>query len=121
MKNKKVNINNKFRNFTDLWSPKVIAEMNNYQFKLAKIKGSFIWHSHDETDEVFIVMDGTLDIHLRDKKIHLQKGEMYVVPQGVEHKPEAEKECKIMLIEQKGTVNTGDLSNNLTSPNDIYI
>ena len=121
MENNKINIKNKFRKFTDLWSPKVVAEMNDYQFKLAKVKGSFIWHSHDKTDEVFIVMDGELDIHLRDKTIHLTKGEMYVVPQGVEHKPEAGQECKIMLIEQKGTVNTGDYSNNLTSPNDIFI
>ena len=121
MKYKAINFYKKYSLFNDRWSPKVIAEMNNYQFKLARVKGSFIWHSHDKTDEVFIVMDGELDIHLRDKTIHLRKGEMYVVPQGVEHKPEAEKECKIMLIEQKGTVNTGDLSNNLTSPNDIYI
>ena len=121
MENNKINIKNKFRKFTDLWSPKVVAEMNDYQFKLAKVKGSFIWHSHDKTDEVFIVIDGALDIHLRDKTIHLTKGEMYVIPQGVEHKPEAGQECKIMLIEQKGTVNTGDYSNNLTSPNDIYI
>ena len=121
MKNKKINIKEKFTKINEYWSPRVITEMNNYQFKLAKVKGSFIWHSHDKTDEVFIVMDGELDIHLKEKTIHLQKGEMYVVPQGVEHKPEAEQECKIMLIEQKGTVNTGDFSNNLTSPNDIHI
>ena len=121
MENNKINIKNKFKKFTDLWSPKVVAEMNDYQFKLAKVKGSFIWHSHDKTDEVFIVMDGELDIHLRAKTIHLTKGEMYVVPKGVMHKPHASEECKIMIVEPRGVINTGEADSDLTSENDVWI
>ena len=90
---------NKFAQFTDLWSPRIIAQMNDYHFKLARIKGEFVWHSHAETDEVFIVISGSLTIHLRDRDVEMQTGEMYVVPKGVEHKPSAEHECHILLIE----------------------
>ncbi len=95
--------------------------MNDYQFKLAKVQGEFVWHSHDDTDETFIVIDGELTIEFRDKTIHLKKGEMVVVPKGVEHKPKAESECQIMLIEPKGVVNTGDVDNELTSENNVCI
>ena len=118
---KAININDKLNKFSDLWSPKVIAEMNDYQFKLAKVKGEFVWHSHKETDETFIVLDGELLIEFRDKKIKLNKGELYIVPKGVEHKPYAENECHIMLIEPKGIINTGDESSKLTSKNDIWV
>jgi len=118
---KAININDKLNKFSDLWSPKVIAEMNDYQFKLAKVKGEFVWHSHEETDETFIVLDGELLIEFRDKKIKLNKGELYIVPKGVEHKPYAENECHIMLIEPKGIINTGDKSTKLTSKNDIWV
>ena len=118
---KAININDKLNKFSDLWSPKVIAEMNDYQFKLAKVKGEFVWHSHNETDETFIVLDGELLIEFRDKKIKLNKGELYIVPKGVEHKPYAENECHIMLIEPKGIINTGDKSTKLTSKNDIWV
>ena len=121
VKNKKINIKEKLIKINEYWSPKVIAEMNNYQFKLAKVKGESIWHSHDSTDEVFIIIDGKMNIELRDETIKLSKGEMYVVPKGVEHKPYAEKECQIMLIEPKGVVNTGKIKNKYTSPNDIWI
>jgi len=121
MENTKINIKEKFIKFNDYWSPKVIAEMNDYQFKLAKIKGEFIWHSHDSTDEVFLVIHGEMCIELRDGLVKLSKGEMYVVPMGVEHKPFAEKECKIMLVEPKGVVNTGQMMDDLTSPNDVWI
>ena len=121
VKNKKINIKEKLIKINEYWSPKVIAEMNNYQFKLAKVKGEFIWHSHDSTDEVFIIIDGKMNIELRDETIKLSKGEMYVVPKGVEHKPYAEKECQIMLIEPKEVVNTGKIKNKYTSPNDIWI
>ena len=84
---KPININDKLNKFSDLWSPRVIAEMNDYQFKLAKVKGEFVWHSHEETDETFIVLDGELLIEFRDKKIRLNKGELYIVPKGIEHKP----------------------------------
>ena len=118
---KAININDKLNKFSDLWSPRVIAEMNDYQFKLAKVKGEFVWHSHKETDETFIVLDGELLIEFRDDKIKLNKGELYIVPKGVEHKPYAENECHIMLIEPKGIINTGDKSTKLTSKNDIWV
>ena len=118
---KVININDKLNKFSDLWSPRVIAEMNDYQFKLAKVKGEFVWHSHKETDETFIVLNGELFIEFRDKKIKLNKGELYIVPKGIEHKPYAENECHIMLIEPKGIINTGEKSTKLTSKNDIWV
>ena len=122
MKNKVLNIKKKFNLFNDRWSPKVIAEINNYQVKLTKLKGGFPWHSHKDTDEAFIVVEGDLRIDFKDGFVSLSEGEMYVVPKGVEHKPSAVKEVKIMLIEPKGVVNTGDLEpNNLTAKNDIWI
>jgi mannose-6-phosphate isomerase-like protein (cupin superfamily) len=95
--------------------------MNDYQFKLAKFKGEFIWHNHKDTDEVFLVIEGTMGIEFRNKIIELSEGEMFVVPKGVEHKPFAKEECKVMLVEPKGVVNTGDASGELTSQNDIWI
>jgi len=118
---KAININDKLNKFSDLWSPRIIAEMNDYQFKLAKVKGEFVWHTHKETDETFIVLNGELFIEFRDKKIKLNKGELYIVPKGVEHKPYAKNECHIMLIEPKGIINTGDKSSNLTSKNEIWV
>ncbi|WP_223669878.1 cupin domain-containing protein [Kangiella shandongensis] len=121
MQNSPVNFAEKFSKFNDLWSPKVIAEMNNYQFKLAKVEGEFVWHEHPDTDEVFIVLEGQLDIELRDKTVTLHEGEMFVVPKGVEHKPVAKSECKIMLVEPKGVVNTGDSGGELTAETDVWI
>ena len=95
--------------------------MNDYQFKLAKVKGEFVWHDHPETDEVFIVIDGSLDILFRDGKVTLESGEMFVVPKGVEHKPVAENECQIMMVEPKGVVNTGDAGGELTANNYVWI
>ena len=118
---KKINFKSKFQKFEDHWSPKVIAEMNNYQFKLVKIEKDFIWHKHDETDEVFIVMEGKIFIEFEDEVVEINEGEMIVVPKGVKHKPYAEKEAKIMLIEPRGIVNTGDRENKLTAPNDQWI
>ncbi|UCD99145.1 MAG: cupin domain-containing protein [Chloroflexota bacterium] len=114
MKRKAINFEEKLAQFNDLWSPKIIAQMNDYHFKLAKIKGEFIWHSHPETDEAFIVLQGSLTIHLRDYEVVLQTGEMFVVPRGVEHRPVAEQECQILLVEPEGTVNTGDAVGELT-------
>jgi len=113
MNNKKINISEKLKKFSDYWSPKVMAEMNDYQFKLAKISGEFIWHHHESTDEVFFVIKGNMIIEFRDGIVELSKGEMYVVPKGVEHKPHAEKECHIMLIERRGVLNTGEVKMNL--------
>ena len=103
------------------WMPKIIAQMNDYQLKLAKIEGDFTWHSHPETDEVFIVLEGCLQIDFRDGAVKLQAGEMFVVPKGTEHKPFAEHECSILLVEPLGTVNTGDAGGDMTAPSDVWI
>jgi len=116
-----INLREKLSKFADHWSPKVIGEMNNYQFKLVKIQGDFVWHHHNETDEVFIVLDGEMVIAFRDGEVKLSKGEMYVIPMGVEHKPYAEKECHIMLVEPRGVVNTGETKGKLTAENDVWI
>ena len=121
MKNKKINISEKLKKFTDYWSPRVVAEMNDYQFKLAKISGEFIWHHHESTDEVFFVIEGSMSIEFRDRIVELSQGEMYVVPKGVEHKPCAEKECKILVIEPRGVINTGDSGGELTINEDMWI
>jgi mannose-6-phosphate isomerase-like protein (cupin superfamily) len=116
-----INLNKKLATFSEHWSPKIIAQMNDYHFKLVKLKGDFVWHSHDDTDEVFIVLDGEMSIELRDGKVDLKAGEMFVVPKGVEHKPLAESECKIMLVEPVGTVNTGNTGGEMTADNDIWV
>ncbi len=115
MKTKAINFQEKFKKFSDQWSPKIIAQMNDYHFKLARVKGDFTWHDHKDTDEVFIILDGELRIDFRDGSVNLKKGEMAVVPNGVEHKPFAAQECKILLVEPVGTVNTGDTGGNLTA------
>ena len=121
MSHKPINFEKKFAKFNDHWSPRVIAEMNDYQFKLVKVKGEFVWHNHPDTDEVFIVMEGSLEIEFKDNKVMLEKGEMFVVPKGVEHKPVASKECQILVIEPKGVVNTGGAKSDLTANNDVWI
>jgi mannose-6-phosphate isomerase-like protein (cupin superfamily) len=118
---KSVNLSEKFNKFSDFWAPRVIAEMNDYQFKLVKVEGEFVWHAHDDTDETFIVLDGELIIEFRDKTITLKKGEMIVVPKGAEHKPSAQQKCQIMIIEPKGVINTGDARGPLTTENDVWI
>lgn len=116
-----INFAEKFTKFSDHWSPRVVAEMNNYQFKLVKVEGEFVWHDHPDTDEVFIVIEGNLEIEFRDRVEVIQSGEMFVVPKGVEHKPVAHSECKIMIIEPKGVVNTGDTDSDLTAQNDVWV
>ena len=119
---KVINFNQKYSLFNDRWSPKVIAEMNDYQFKLVKVKGEFEWHSHEDTDETFRVIEGVLQIKFRDGIVNLKQGEMFVVPKGVEHKPVAENEVKILIIEPRGVLNTGNLENNeLTAKNNVWI
>ena len=98
-----------------------IRDRNNYQFKLVKIKNDFVWHQHSDTDEVFIVIEGQIHIEFTDQTIELNSGEMLVVPKGVKHKPLAKKEAKIMLIEPKDVLNTGDVINDLTAQNDQWI
>jgi mannose-6-phosphate isomerase-like protein (cupin superfamily) len=116
-----INFSQKLAKFSELWSPKVIAQMNDYQFKLVRIQGEFVWHNHAETDDVFIVLEGAMSIELRDGRVELKAGEMFVVPRGVEHKPVAESECKLLLVEPVGTINTGDAGGRMTAENDVWI
>jgi mannose-6-phosphate isomerase-like protein (cupin superfamily) len=111
-----INLDEKFAKIKEQLSPKIIAQMNDYHFKLVKFQGEFVWHKHQQTDEVFFIIDGSLQIHLKDKILYLKKGEMAVIPKGLEHKPFAKDECKIMLIEPEGTLNTGDAGGDLTVP-----
>jgi mannose-6-phosphate isomerase-like protein (cupin superfamily) len=121
MKNQAINFARKLSQIDEHWSPRVIAAMNDYQFKLAKIQGEFVWHQHIDTDEVFVVLSGNMQIELRDGCVELSAGEMYVVPKGVEHKPVAEQECQILLIEPAGVVNTGDAGGEMTAENDVWL
>lgn len=116
-----INFADKLAQFADRWQPRVIAELNDYQFKIVRIEGDFIWHDHPETDEAFIVLDGTLRIDFRDGSVTLGPGEMYVVPKGVEHKPYAAGEVKMLLIEPRGTLNTGHAGGERTARQDIWI
>ena len=116
-----LNLVEKLSKFTDHWSPKIIAQMNDYHFKLVKLQGEFVWHDHKETDEVFIVLEGQMAVHFRDSKIVLNKGEMFVIPKGVAHTTSAERECHAMLVEKAGTINTGDVGGNKTAPMDSWI
>lgn len=115
-----VNFAEKLAGIDAPWSPRVVAELNDYQFKLVKIEGDFVWHRHDDTDEAFLVQSGTLHIDFRDGSATLRAGEMLVVPRGVEHRPHAQAECHVLLIEPRGTVNTGDAGGDLTAPNDVW-
>ncbi|AKF99205.1 TPA: cupin domain-containing protein [Pseudomonas aeruginosa] len=116
-----INFAAKLALFDDRWQPRVIAQMNDYQFKLVKIEGDFVWHSHADTDETFIVLSGRLRIDFRDGAVHLGPGEMYVVPRGVEHKPFAEGEVRMLLVEPCGVRNTGDQGGERTAVNDLWI
>lgn len=118
---KPVNPQEKLSKFSEHWSPKIIAQMNDYHLKVVKVQGEFVWHDHPETDEVFLVLKGQLEIHFRDGKVTLNEGEMYVVPKGIEHKPIAGNECHILLVEPAGTVNTGDVVSEKTAANDVWI
>lgn len=112
MKPLPINLSDKLSLFTEQWSPKVIAEMGDIQFRLAKLEGDFVWHSHPDTDEAFLIIEGQLRIDFRDGPVTLNKGELLVVPKGVEHKPYADSECHVMVLVREGTVNTGDAAEN---------
>lgn len=117
-----INFAEKFSLFTEQWQPKVVAELNDYQFKIARLEGDFVWHKHRETDEAFLVLEGTLRIDFRDGSVTIAPGELYVVPKGVEHKPFAEREVKVLLIEPRGVRNTGgEPVNDRTALNDVWI
>ena len=121
MNQAKINLKEKYSKFTKHWSPRIVAEMNDYQFKLAKIKGEFIWHDHKNTDETFIVIEGKMTLKFRDGDVNLSEGEMFVVPKGVEHKPCAEEECRILVVEPRGVINTGDVDGELTINQEQWI
>ena len=103
-----VNLEDKFARIRDLWSPRILAQLNDYQVKAVKLLGEFVWHKHDETDEMFLVTKGRLTIRFRDRDVTLGAGELLVVPKGIEHMPVAKEECELLLIEPAGTPNTGD-------------
>lgn len=103
-----VNLSEKFALFDDLWSPRIVAQMNDLHLKLVKVQGDFVWHSHGDTDEIFLVLEGELRIDYRDGAVTLRAGELHVVPRGVEHKPFAERGCRLLLLEPAGTPNRGD-------------
>jgi mannose-6-phosphate isomerase-like protein (cupin superfamily) len=114
---KKINISQKLAQFNDHWNPRIIGELNKQHVKLAKIKGEFIWHKHEDEDEMFLVLKGTLKIAFRDRTETIQENEIIIVPRGVEHKPIAEEEVSIMLFEPATTINTGALENERTRKN----
>jgi mannose-6-phosphate isomerase-like protein (cupin superfamily) len=104
----KINLNDKLSQFSDYWSPKTIAQLNSFDIMVVKVKDEFVWHKHDDTDDFFLVLKGSLIIELRDRNIHLEAGELFVVPRGVEHRPMAKEETHLLVIEPTGTPNTGD-------------
>jgi mannose-6-phosphate isomerase-like protein (cupin superfamily) len=116
-----VSLAQKFSLISDQWDPKIVAQLNDYHIKIAKIQGEFVWHSHPETDEVFMVIEGELTIHLRDSELHLKSGEICVIPSGVEHKPAAADECQILMVEPAGTLNTGDAGGERTIEETAWI
>ena len=118
---KKINLQDKLSLFSEHWTPKIIEELNDYQIKLVKIQGEFVWHDHADTDELFLVIEGNMEIEFEDHTMALEAGEMCVVPKGVKHKPRAGNECKVMLIEPRGVVNTGEAEGELTADNDVWI
>ncbi len=119
--NAPINFAQKLALFDEAWSPRVVAEMNDYQFKLFKARGEFVWHQHDDTDELFFVHKGVLNIKYEDRDVVVRAGEMHVVPKGTPHKPVAEEECEILLIEPAGTLNTGEVESALTATEEPWI
>lgn len=113
----KVNLEEKFELFKEHWSPKIVGDLNDSHVKLAKFKGEFVWHKHDNEDELFLVIKGNLLIKLRGYDVNLKEGEFVIIPKGVEHLPIAEEEVHVMLIEPKSTLNTGDTQGDLTVKN----
>ncbi|RJQ80150.1 MAG: cupin domain-containing protein [Desulfobacteraceae bacterium] len=116
-----INIAEKFAKFSEHWSPKIIAQMNDYHFKLVKFQGEFVWHDHKDTDEVFIVLEGQMLIRFRGHAVAVKKGELFVIPKGVEHKTSAQAECRAMLVEVSGTLNTGDAGGDKTASCEDWI
>jgi len=109
-----INFTEKFEQIHEYWTPYIVGELNGQLVKLAKLKGEFVWHNHAEEDELFMVIKGELTIEFEDRAVHLEEGEMCIVPKGVEHKPVAPKECYVMLFEPKSTTHTGEVEHELT-------
>jgi mannose-6-phosphate isomerase-like protein (cupin superfamily) len=109
-----VDINQKFSLFSEQWSPKVIARINNYLVKIGKLQGDFVWHKHDDTDELFLVNKGVLRVDLKEGHVFINKGQMFVVPRGVEHLTHADEECELIMFEPETTLNTGDVKGHMT-------
>src|SRR5215218_10288720 len=112
----KINLADKFAQLPDAYQPAIVGYMNDYKLVVVKAHGEFVWHKHDETDDFFLVLAGRLTVQLRDRDVELGPGELFVVPRGVEHCPKADEEAQVLLIEPKGTVNTGDGGGELTAP-----
>jgi len=110
----KINLSQKFALFQQYWSPKIVGELNDSYIKLVKLKGEFVWHRHEQEDELFLVVKGRLLIKLRDRDIHLEEGEFVIIPRGIEHLPIAEEEVHVLLLEPKSTLNTGNVQNERT-------
>ena len=121
MTTKAINLAEKLSQFSDLWAPRIVAELNEYQIKVVKIEGEFVWHNHADTDEVFLVLSGEMELRFRDDSVTLREGELYVVPKGVDHKPIARELCHVLLIEPRGVVNTGDTVGALTAAQDVWV
>ena len=106
----KVNLQDKFNQFADHWNPRVAGALNGQHVKLVKFQGEFVWHQHEDEDELFLVVEGSFDMEFRDRTVTLQKGEFIIVPRGVEHRPVAQQEVQVLLFEPAGTVNTGNVT-----------
>ena len=119
IKMEKIAIQEKFKLFSDYWSPKIIEDLNESHIKVAKLKGEFVWHHHEHEDELFLIVKGNLTIKFRDKDVHLQEGELIVIPKGVEHKPVCEEEVQVILIEPKTTLNTGNITNDVNTHKEL--
>ncbi len=117
----RINLKEKLSKFSDQWVPRIVSQLNDYHIKVVKVQGEFVWHDHLETDELFLVLGGRLEIHFRDGKVQLDEGEMFVVPKGIEHKPVAEGECQLLLIEPVGTINTGRAESSLIAKENLWI
>ena len=116
-----INLAQKLAKFSEYWSPRVVAEMNDYQFKLVRLQGEFVWHDHTDTDEAFLVLDGEMEIGFRDRAVTLRQGDLFVVTKGVEHITRATRQCSALIIEPRGVVNTGEAGGGLTAKNDVWI
>ena len=116
-----LNLAEKLSTFSEHWRPRVVAELNDVQFKVVKLQGEFLWHRHDDTDEAFLVLAGEMEIEFRDRIETVRAGELIVVPRGVEHVTRASAECHALIVEPRGVVNTGEAGGSLTAPNDVWV